>query len=121
MSKSVRSTLQSSDGWRSYGKAATNNDLEHLKVVLRDPKAAGKPLPWVHRVISKAKAVIRDAHRGVSEKHLRSHLSEICYRFKSRFWEDELFDRLVQTCLSTQTITCNDLISQYRTTARARS
>ncbi len=96
-------------------------NLEHFKVVLPDPKAAGKPLPWVHRVISNAKAVIRDAHRGVSEKHLRSHLSETCYRFKCRFWEKELFDHLVQTCLSTQTITCNDLVSQDRTTARVRS
>lgn len=34
-----------SDGWRSYGKASKNKDLQHLKVVLRDPKAAGKLLP----------------------------------------------------------------------------
>ena len=40
------------DGWRSYGKAAKTTDLSHYKVVLRDPKAAGKLLPWVHRVIS---------------------------------------------------------------------
>ena len=57
------------DGWRFYGKAA------------------GKFLPWIHRVISNAKAVIRGAHRGVSEKHLQSYLSGICYRFNRRFWE----------------------------------
>ena len=68
-----------SDGWRSYGKVAKQRDLEYCKVVLRDPKAAGKLLPWVHRVISNAKAVIRGAHRGISEKHLDAYLSEICY------------------------------------------
>lgn len=99
-----------SDGWRSYGKATTDKDLAHLKVVLRDPKAAGKLLPWAHRVISNAKAVIHGSHRGVSGKHLQSYLSEICYRFNRRFWEKELFDRLVQACLSTETITYTQLI-----------
>jgi hypothetical protein len=99
------------DGWRSYGKAAKAISLSHYKVILRDPKAAGKLLPWVHRIISNAKAVIRGAHRGVSEKHLQSYLSEICYRFNRRFWEKELFDRLVQACISTKTITHDQLIS----------
>ena len=100
-----------SDGWRSYGKAARNKELQHLKVVLRDPKAAGNLLPWVHRVISNAKAVIRGSHRGVSEKHLQSYLSEICYRFNRRFWEKELFDRLVQACILTEALTYNELIN----------
>ncbi len=98
-----------SDGWRAYGKAAKAKDLAHCKVVLRDPRAAGKLLPWVHRVISNAKAVIRGAHRGVSEKHLQRYLSEICYRFNRRFWEKELFDRLVTACASTGTLTYHQL------------
>ena len=83
------------DGWRSYGRATKNRGVSHYKVVLRNPGAAGKLLPWVHRVISNAKAVIRGSHRGVSEKHLQAYLSEVCYRFNRRFWEKELFDRLV--------------------------
>ena len=42
------------------------------KVILRDPKAAGKLLPWVHRVISNEKVVIRGSHRGVYEKNLQA-------------------------------------------------
>ena len=99
------------DGWRSYGKAAKATDLSHYKVILRDPKAAGKLLPWVHRVISNAKAVIRGSHRGVSEKHLQAYLSEICYRFNRRFWENGLFDRLVKACISAETITQDQLVS----------
>ena len=99
-----------SDGWKSYGKAAKDKELQHIKVVLRDPKAAGRLLPWVHRVISNVKSVIRGTHRGVSEKHLQSYLSEICYRFNRRFWEKELLDRLIQACVSTDTITYKELI-----------
>jgi hypothetical protein len=94
-----------SDGWRAYGTAAKAKDLAHCKVVLRDPKVAGKLLPWVHRVISNAKAVIRGPHRGVSQQHLQAYLAEVCYRFNRRFWERELFDRLVKACVSTGTLT----------------
>jgi len=97
------------DGWKSYGTAAKNKGLKHLKVILRDPKSAGKLLPWVHRVISNVKAVIKGTHRGVSEKHLQTYLSEVCYRFNRRFWEKELFDRLVQACISTETLTYKEL------------
>jgi hypothetical protein len=100
-----------SDGWRAYGRAAQDKELTHCKVVLRDPQAAGKLLPWVHRVISNAKAVIRGAHRGVSEKHLQAYLSEITYRFNRRYWEKELFDRLVKACVSTGTVTYRQLVA----------
>ena len=103
------------DGWRSYGKAIKDKELSHYKVVLKDPNAAGKLLPWVHRVISNAKSVIRGSHRGVSEKHLQSYLSEICYRFNRRFWEKELFDRLIKACLSTETITYSELVKVEKT------
>jgi transposase-like protein len=98
------------DGWRSYGSAAKSKDMSHYKVVLRDPKAAGRLLPWVHRVISNVKAVIRGSHRGVSEKHLHAYLSEICYRFNRRFWEKELFDRLIAACITSETITQDDIV-----------
>lgn len=99
-----------SDGWRAYGKAAKQKDIHHYKVILHDPKAAGKLLPFVHRVISNAKSVIKGTHRGVSDKHLNSYLSEICYRFNRRFWEMELFDRLIQACVMTETITYDELV-----------
>ncbi|KKM26823.1 hypothetical protein LCGC14_1580870 [marine sediment metagenome] len=98
-----------SDGWKSYGKAAKDKGLQHIKVVLRDPKSAGRLLPWVHRLISNVKAVIRGAHKGVSEKHLQSYLFEICYQFNRRFWEKELLDRLIQACVSTDTVTYKKL------------
>jgi len=98
------------NAWRSYGRAIKDRNLSHYKVVPKDPKAGGRLFPWVHRVISNAKAVIRGSHRGVPEKHLQPYLSEICYRFNRRFSERELFDRLIKACVSTKTITYSDLI-----------
>ena len=100
------------DGWRSYSKAARDKELGHYRVVLREPSQAGRLLPWVHRVISNAKAVIRGTHRGVSGKHLQSYLAEVCYRFNRRFWEKELFDRLIRACISTATVTYRELVVQ---------
>lgn len=100
------------DGWKSYGAAAKSKKLTHFKVVLRKPEDAGEFLPWVHRVISNTKSVIGGTHRGVSQKHLSSYLAEVCYRFNRRFWETELFDRLVQACISTTTITHRELVNR---------
>jgi len=100
-----------SDGWKSYGVAAKNKHLSHCRIVLRDPKAAGRVLPWIHKVISNAKSVIRGPHRGVSQKHLQAYLSEITYRFNRRFWEKELFDRLIQACVSAETITYKNIVN----------
>jgi hypothetical protein len=103
-----------SDGWRSYGKAARNKNISYCRVVLRDPKSAGKLMPWIHRVIANTKNVIRGTHRGVSQKHLQSYLSEIGYRFNRRFWERELFDRLIQACVLAQTVTYDGLVNPIR-------
>jgi len=101
-----------SDGWRSYGRAAKNRDLSHCRVVPRKPVDAGRLLPWVHGLISDAKAVIRGTHRGVSEKHLQAYPSEVCYRFNRRYWERELFDRLIGACAFTRTVTYRELTGQ---------
>jgi transposase-like protein len=98
------------DGWRSYGKASKDKDLKHCRVVLRDPQAAGRLMPWIHKLISNAKSVISGTHRGVSGKHLQSYLSEVAYRFNRRFWERELFDRLIQACVTAETVTYPELV-----------
>ncbi len=92
-------------GWRPCGDVVR----EHFQIVVRGSKDEMKFLPWVLRVISNAKAVILAAHRGVSDKHLQAYLSEICYRFNHRFWERELFDRLLQACVLSETVTYRQL------------
>ena len=103
-----------SDGWRSYATVAKERGLEHCRVVLSNPKDAGRLLPFVHKVITNAKCVTGGTHRGVSGKHLQKYLNEVCYRFNRRFWEKELFDRLVTACSSTGTVTYGQLVKEPR-------
>jgi len=99
------------DGWKSYKVAAKELGIAHHRAVLRNPKDSMKLLPWTHRLIANARAVMSGPHRGVSEKHLQRYLSEICYRFNRRYWGRQTFHRLLNACVSTKTITCNELMS----------
>lgn len=68
-----------------------------------------KPLPWVHTIISNAKNYILGTYHGLASKHLQSYLDEFCYRFNRRFWEDQIFDRLLTACLNCESITYGQL------------
>lgn len=68
-----------------------------------------KPLPWVHTIISNAKAFISGTYHGLGPKHLQSYLDEYCYRFNRRFWEDQLFNRMLAACIDCETITFGEL------------
>jgi transposase-like protein len=87
-------------------------EIAHHRAILKDPKDSMKLLPWTHRLIANAKAVISGPHRGVSEKHLQRYLTEVCYRFNRRFWERQSFHRLLNACASTDTITRNELMAK---------
>ncbi len=100
-----------SDGWSSYLAVAKKLGVVHYRAVLRDPKDSMKLLPWTHRFIANAKAVVSGPHRGVSDKHLQRYLSEVCYRFNRRFWPDESFHSLLNACASTSTVTRNELMA----------
>jgi transposase-like protein len=99
------------DGWQSYKAVAKGFGLVHHRVILTDPKDAMKLLPWTHQLIANAKSVFSGPHRGVSAKHLQSYLSEVCYRFNRRFWHRQAFHRLLTACVSTTTVTRNELLA----------
>ena len=99
------------DGWRSYQTVAKELEMIHYRAVLRNPKDSMKLLPFTHQIIANAKAVLAGPHRGVSRKHIQRYLSEVCYRFNRRFWQREAFDRLLVACMSTTTITCDELMA----------
>lgn len=97
------------DGWPSYN-VIKERGLSHQKEIIGHSENTSKVLPWVHILISNCKAVLRGTHHGVSAKHLHRYLSEFCYRFNRRFWPDQLFDRMITACLSTNTITLAELM-----------
>lgn len=82
----------------------------HEGIIIKDPKAASKELPWVHILVANAKNMIRGAHHGVSSRHLQSYLSEFCWRFSRRRFKGELFDRLLCCVLDGAPVTYRDIV-----------
>ncbi|MCZ8515171.1 IS1595 family transposase [Paenibacillus filicis] len=97
-----------SDRYRSY-KALAKEGFQH---VAKKYDLAENPdhLKWLHTVISNAKAFIGGTFHGLDPKHLQAYLDEFCYRFNRREFKSELFNRLVQCCISTTTITYPELV-----------
>lgn len=108
--KITKDSTVKTDGWPSY-HALEDHTLHHEKLVLKDPKNASTVLPWVHIVISNAKALLRGTHHGVSTRHLGRYLSEFCYRFNRRFRQNQIFERMIHACLTTNTITLAELMT----------
>ncbi|HEY9073553.1 MAG TPA: IS1595 family transposase, partial [Desulfobaccales bacterium] len=40
---------------------------------------------------------------------LSRYLGEFCYRFNRRFWEPQMFNRMITACLNAQTVTFLEL------------
>ena len=96
------------DGWQAY-RALASESRRHEPTVVGKGANAVKVLPWVHALIANAKGNIRGVDHGVSQKHLPRYLSEYCYRFNRRFWESQMFNRLLNACANTSTITFVEL------------
>jgi hypothetical protein len=104
---SVAATVRT-DGWQPYQVLAELSH-RHEPVITGSGKNAVNLFPWVHTLIANVKGNIRGVYHGVSEKHLPRYLAEFCYCFNRRFWEDQMFNRMVAACVGTQTITFPEL------------
>jgi transposase-like protein len=96
------------DGWRAY-RVLDDNHRTHEPIVVGDGRNAVKVLPWVHTLIANIKGNIRGVYHGVSSKHLDRYLAEFCYRFNRRFWEPQMFDRIITACVGTNTVSYSEL------------
>jgi transposase-like protein len=96
------------DGWRAY-RSLVSDPQQHEPTVVGSGANAVKVLPWVHALIANAKGNLRGVHHGVSPKHLSRYLAEFCYRFNRRFWESQMFNRILNACIITSTITFAEL------------
>jgi len=79
---------------------------EHQKLTI---KTGASPLPWVHTIIANAKSFVGGTFHGLAPKHLQAYLDEFCYRFNRRFWEGQLFNRLLAACLGYPPTTYGEL------------
>jgi len=65
------------------------------------PEEAGKVLPWVHTMIANAKRTLLGVHHMISKKYTQQYLDEFCYKVNRRNFGDQLFDRLLIACVTT--------------------
>lgn len=105
----VPGTKISTDLYRSYNRLQKEGYL-HLP---KEFNSEDNPdhLRWLHTIISNAKAFIAGTYHGLGPKHLQPYLNEFCYRFNRRKFKGQLFNRLLNACVSTPTVTFKDIVS----------
>ena len=97
------------DNYSSYSKIK-----EHVWCHISQnvsPKDATKVLPWVHTMISNAKRILLGVHYMISKKYTQNYLDEFCYKVNRRNFGDQLFDRLLIACVTTN---YKNIITHYR-------
>ena len=104
----VEEVVVKTDGWQGYSFLDAL-PYRHEWLIPGSEKEAPKVLPWVHTLIANIKGNIRGVHHGVSPKHLPRYLAEFCYRFNRRFWEPQMFNRMLHACVNTSGITFSEL------------
>jgi hypothetical protein len=101
------------DGLSSYGKLS-----EFEYAVTRENFDADENLGhllWPHKAISNLKAFIAGTYHGLGKKHLQRCLDEFADRFNRRKYHSELFMRLLQACVSTKTVTYEQIVCGLET------
>ncbi len=101
----TKSTLQS-DGHRTFPTLKDNYTIEAKKF---SPKEDPKHLKWIHTIISNLKTFVSGTFHGLDSRHLQCYLDGFCYRFNRRNFVGEWFNRLLHSCLSTNTINYSEL------------
>lgn len=97
----------SSDAYSSYNALAKDGyDHQPIKFNVKDNP---DHLKWLHTMISNAKAFIGGTFHGLATKHLQAYLNEFCFRTNRRQFEGQLFNRLLNACVSTDTLTYREL------------
>jgi hypothetical protein len=93
------------DGWLEYRSTLRRQSMEHGYVIIGSGKEMSNLLPRFHAMLGNIKENIR----GVTQKHLQRYLNEFCCRLNARFWEDQVFDGLLSSGLSSPTRTFSEL------------
>jgi transposase-like protein len=96
------------DGWQAYRVLNCESSF-HVPTVTGSGNNAVRLFLWVHTLIANVKGNIRGVYHGVSDKHLPRYLAEFCYRFNRRFWEPQMFNRMITACLNAHTVTFSEL------------
>lgn len=103
-------TIVSTDLFRSYNQLGKDG-YTHFPQEFNFRDDPGH-LKWLHRVIGNAKAFIAGTYHGLDSKHMQAYFDEFCYRFNRRHFEGQLFNRLLNACVSACTVTYDELVAR---------
>ena len=99
------STIESDD-YKSYRKlSACYNHKPETYNVMDNPEH----LKWLHIIVSNVKSLIAGTFHGLGSIHLQRYLNEFCHRFNRRSFDGQGFFRLLNACVSCNTITYAEL------------
>jgi transposase-like protein len=96
-----------SDGFKSYNKLCGEGYSHEGKEF--NPIDDPEHLKWLHIVVSNAKAFILGTYHGLDSLHIQNYLDEFCFRFNRKFFSTQLFNRVVNTCVSSSPISYYEL------------
>ena len=98
-----------SDGWHGYRRLQEKGFAHTATTISHQDEPAHGLFPWVHITLSNLKRFLLGTHHHVERKHLPGYVAEFNYRLNRRSMEADLMFRLLRACLSTQTITYQQL------------
>lgn len=102
-------TVVKTDNYRSYSRIK-DYVWCHIAQTVK-PEEAGKVLPWVHTMIANAKRTMLGVHHMISKKYTQNYLDEFCYKVNRRYFGEQLFDRLLIACVTTN---YQEIVTYYR-------
>lgn len=100
------------DGWNGYWHVGQNGFTHTAIQLSKQDQPAHKLFPWVHITLANLKRFLLGTHHNVETKHLSRHVAEFNYRLNRRAMEKDLLTRLLRACITTSTITYNQLIAK---------
>ena len=94
--------------------ASLEAGYEHIPIVIKEHKKSGELLPKVHIVIANLKMWLRGTFSHYPEKHIQPYLDEFVFRFNRRWRLENIFDKLINRCILTTTITYTELTDNLK-------
>ena len=88
------------DGFRSYKSQKIKKDY-FVDYDMASADSEDSKLKWLHTVISNAKAFILGTFHGLKADDLQLYLDEFCYRFNRRYIPRLMFDKLINSVITT--------------------
>ena len=99
----------STDAFKSYSFLA--KQYLHIPIARNQQKSDIETLPKVHIVIANLKMWLRGTYNCLPSKHMQKYLDEFTFRFNRRWKLENIFDKLLDRCITKHPCTYAELIA----------